>query len=204
MTADIVKGRLDGVDGVVFDFGGVIVRAPKGEWKVLDLCQEAGLGREAAYAGIVRHRRDFDGGHLTCREMYERIFRENGLPLPEGDFFDKAYRLDSEGWTDFSATTLDLMRFIKGRGLKLGILSNMSAAFHADYFVRLAGEYRSLCDSEVISSHVRLTKPDKAIYDISQREMGIPCGRLLFLDDNLENVEAARRYGWRSEVFEAT
>lgn len=199
---DIVEKHLDEVDGVVFDFGGVIVVAPTGEWKVLALCEKAGLSKDAALKGIWKYRNDFDGGFLTCREMYAKILAENGLTAGD-DFFSQVYKVDSEGWVNFSPETLELMRELKARGKKLGILSNMSAQFYVDYFKPLAASYRELCDSEIISSQHKLTKPDRPIYDLSEKDMGIPAGRLLFLDDNVANVEAARRYGWISEIYKA-
>lgn len=199
---DIVARHLDAVDGVVFDFGGVIVVAPTGEWKVLSLCEGVGLSKEAAIDGIWKYRNEYDGGFINCREMYTKILSDNGLAAGE-DFFSQVYRIDSEGWLDFSPETLELMRELKAMGKKIGILSNMSAQFYVEYFKPLATAYRELCDSEIISSQHKMTKPDRPIYDLSVKDMGIPAERLLFLDDNIANVEAARRYGWRSEVYKA-
>lgn len=199
---ECVEKHLDSVDGVVFDFGGVLVSAPQGEWKVISICKSVGLSQEATLKGIWTYRRDYDGGFINCREMYEKILADNGLKA-EDAFFEEVYKADSEGWTNFSQETLELMKEIKKRGKKVGILSNMSADFYVDYFCKLGSEYRALCDSETISSHFHLTKPDRLIYDIAAQRMGISPERLLFLDDNEVNVQAARSFGWKSEVYHA-
>ena len=97
--------------------------------------------------------------------------------------------------------TLELMRRLKAVGKKVGILSNMSPDFHERLFVPRAAAYRALADAEVISGLVKLYKPEKPIYDLTARRMGLPPERLLFVDDTPSNVEAARRYGWQSETY---
>lgn len=200
---DEIKKHFDDIDGVVFDFGGVIVRAPGEGWKILDVFEENGIDRKKALEGLWKYRGAYDGGKMGFRAMFAKIFEDNAIALPDESFYEKAFRADSEGWTDFSAETLDEMRKLRDSGKKIGILSNMSLDFFTRYFVPLASEYRKLCSSEVISSHCGIIKPDPGIYAISQREMGIDAGRLLFLDDTLANVQAARNCGWRSEVYKA-
>ena len=93
------------------------------------------------------------------------------------------------------------MRMLKAQGKKLGILSNMSPDFHDRLFVPRAAEYRALADVEVISGLEKLYKPERPIYDLTQRRMGLSPERLLFLDDTPVNVNAARSYGWQAEVY---
>jgi 2-haloacid dehalogenase len=47
-----------------------------------------------------------------------------------------------------------------------------------------------------VSAHVRLIKPDAAIYDTHTKTFGLDPKATLFIDDSLPNVEAARAYGW--------
>ncbi len=199
---DLISKHLDFVDGVVFDFGGVIVKAPLGEWKVLPICERIGLPKDKALKSIWKYRDAYDGGFMTGREVYAKILEENGLSADDS-FFDEVVKADSEGWTNLAPDTLNIMRELKSMGKKLGILSNMSNEFFDNCYSVIASDYRALCDSEIISSHYHELKPDRPIYDRSARDMGIEPGRLLFLDDNEVNVVAARSYGWRSEVFRA-
>ncbi len=201
MRKEILK-HLDHIDGIVFDYGGVIVYAPKGEWSVLPLCESVGLTREAALEGIWKYRNELDGGFISCREAYGRVLADNGLSADD-DFYDAVLAADASGWTSFAPETLTLMKELKAMGKKLGILSNMYDDFYRDYFIPLAKEYRALCDVEIISSQYREMKPERPIYDRTAQAMGISPDRLLFLDDNESNVIAARSYGWRSEIYRA-
>jgi HAD superfamily hydrolase (TIGR01509 family) len=79
----------------------------------------------------------------------------------------------------------------------------MSHEFYDNLFCSRAKDYLELADVVVISAHERLYKPNREIYDLTEKRMGIDCKDLIFLDDTLANVEAARSYGWQSEVYKA-
>jgi 2-haloacid dehalogenase len=52
-----------------------------------------------------------------------------------------------------------------------------------------------------VSAQVGLAKPEAAIFRHHSETFGLVPERTLFLDDNPENVRAARDLGWRAEVF---
>ncbi|MGW3682936.1 HAD family hydrolase [Streptomyces prasinus] len=52
-----------------------------------------------------------------------------------------------------------------------------------------------LADHVVSSARVGVAKPDREIYEIAARRAGTVTGRCLFVDDRLENVEAAVALG---------
>ena len=133
--------------------------------------------------------------------MYRRTFADAGKAIADRDLAE-LWEIDAVAWIrNLRADTLELMRALKAQGKKLGILSNMSPDFHARLFVPRAADYRALADAEVISGLEKLYKPERPIYDLMQRRMGLPATRLLFLDDTPGNVEAARAFGWQSEVY---
>lgn len=193
--------RAEGADGVVFDFGGVISRSPLEGWALYPFCAARGLSRADVDAGWTRYRRLWDGGFISFEEMYRRVFADAGRPFSEADL-PALWEVDAVAWIrDLRPETLALMRRLKEAGRKIGILTNMSPDFHARLFVPRAAAYRALADVEVVSGLEHLCKPDRAIYDLTAKRMGLPPERLLFLDDTPGNVEAARALGWRSEVY---
>ncbi|MFC4471982.1 HAD family hydrolase [Streptomyces xiangluensis] len=52
-----------------------------------------------------------------------------------------------------------------------------------------------LADHVVSSARVGVAKPDRAIYEIAAERAGVAADRCLFVDDRLENVEAATTLG---------
>ena len=190
------------VDGVVFDFGGVISVSPMKDWPLYPYCAAKGVDRAAMDRGWKNYRHLWDGGFIPFDELYRRIFTDAGCPPPDAATLADLWELDAVGWIrELRPDTLELMRRLKENGKKIGILSNMSPDFHDRLFVPRAAAYRALADAEVISGLVKLYKPEQPIYDLTARRMGLQPERLLFLDDMLPNVEAARRYGWNSEVY---
>ena len=195
------SARAASADGVVFDFGGVISVSPMEGWELYPFCAARGVDRTTVAAGWKRYRHLWDGGFISFDEMYRRIFADAGLEISAADL-EELWEIDGVGWIrNLRPETLDLMRMLKAQGKKLGILSNMSPDFYDRLFVPRAADYRALADVEVISGLEKLYKPERPIYDLTQRRMGLSPERLLFLDDTPVNVNAARSYGWQAEVY---
>lgn len=195
------SARAASADGVVFDFGGVISVSPMEGWELYPFCAARGVDRTTVEAGWKRYRHLWDGGFISFNEMYRRIFADAGVEISGADL-EELWEIDAVGWIrNLRPETLDLMRMLKAQGKKLGILSNMSPDFHDRLFVPRAADYRALADVEVISGLEKLYKPERPIYDLTQRRMGLSPDRLLFLDDTPVNVNAARSYGWQAEVY---
>lgn len=195
------SARAASADGVVFDFGGVISVSPMEGWELYPFCAARGVDRTTVAAGWKRYRHLWDGGFISFDEMYRRIFADAGVEISAADL-EELWEIDAVGWIrNLRPETLDLMRMLKAQGKKLGILSNMSPDFHDRLFVPRAADYRALVDVEVISGLEKLYKPERPIYDLTQRRMGLSPERLLFLDDTPVNVNAARSYGWQAEVY---
>ena len=194
--------RAQAADGVVFDFGGVMSVSPLENWSLYPYCAARGIDRAALARAWTNYRHLWDGGTMTFDEMYRRIFADSGLPPPDDVTLAELWHADAEAWVETWRTdTLELMRRLKAAGKKIGILSNMAEDFHRRLFVPRAAKYRMLADVEVISGLEKCYKPEREIYTLTQRRMGLPPERLLFFDDTPANVEAARRYGWQSEVY---
>lgn len=195
------SARAASADGVVFDFGGVISVSPMEGWALYPFCTARGVDRTTVAAGWKRYRHLWDGGFISFDEMYRRIFADAGVEISEADL-EELWEIDAVGWIrNLRPETLDLMRVLRAQGKKLGILSNMSPDFHDRLFLPRAADYRALADVEVISGLEKLYKPERPIYDLTQRRMGLSPERLLFFDDTPKNVEAARAYGWQAEVY---
>ena len=195
------SARAADADGVVFDFGGVISVSPVEGWALYPFCAARGVDRAAVAAGWRNYRHLWDGGFISFDEMYRRVFADAGRSISDADI-EELWEIDAVGWIrNLRPETLELMRTLKAQGKKLGILSNMSPDFHERLFVPRAAEYRALVEAEVISGLERLFKPERPIYDLTQRRMGLPAERLLFFDDTPKNVDAARAYGWQAEVY---
>ena len=193
--------RTRGASAVVFDFGGVISVSPLKSPDLFDYCAECGVSREAFDAGWRKYRTLWDGGFITFDEMYRRVFADAGLTLSEAEAA-RLWELDAVGWIrELRMETLALMRMVKSDGRKVGILTNMSADFHERLFVPRAAAFRAEADAEVVSGFEHLCKPQREIYAVMERRLGLPPAELFFLDDMEANVLAARSFGWQAEIY---
>ncbi len=201
ISIDEWVARAADVDGVVFDFGGVISVSPIEGWALYPFCAARGLDRDAVMTGWKKYRHLWDGGFISFDDMYRRIFADAGQTISDADL-EQLWEIDAVAWIrDLRPDTLELMRRLKAAGKKIGILTNMSPDFHDRLFISRAADYRALADAEVVSGLVKLYKPERPIYDLMAQRLGLPGNRLLFLDDTSKNIEAARAYGWQGEVF---
>lgn len=85
-------------------------------------------------------------------------------------------------------------------GYPLGILSNTCEAhwLHAVQRYPVLGE---LFSKVVTSYDAKSMKPDREIYDQAEKLAGVDASHLFFVDDRLENVEAATALGWTARQF---
>ena len=60
---------------------------------------------------------------------------------------------------------------------------------------------RELFEVVVDSSDVGMRKPDPRIYELTCRRLGVTADASVFVDDNTENVAAARRLGMEVVLF---
>jgi putative hydrolase of the HAD superfamily len=106
---------------------------------------------------------------------------------------------DARMWTRGDRAMLDWQLAIKQRGLLTAIVSNMGDAVHEHMERELV--WLSRFDLLVWSYQLRVAKPDPAIYRYALERLGTRPGETLFLDDKLENVDAAIEMGMKGLVF---
>ncbi|MFJ4472641.1 HAD family hydrolase [Streptomyces sp. NPDC089424] len=89
------------------------------------------------------------------------------------------------------ANVVSLLRRVRAH-MPLVLVSNASVTLEADLDTLGLSD---LADHVVSSARVGLVKPDPRIYRIAADLAGVPLDRCLFVDDGLENVEAAAALG---------
>ncbi len=83
----------------------------------------------------------------------------------------------------------------KYKNVKLFVASN-----HVSYIKEFLNKnYGDVFDDLIISADINAYKPDKKFYDVLIKRAGVKPSEILFLDDRLENVEAAIKEGIKSE-----
>ena len=184
---------------VVFDFGGVMTTSTMPQ-RVMALAKEKGIDWSVFVDGFDAHRLDYDAGRITLEELYARIWADAGLSVSD-ETAAAFIRADNESWCHRNERTLEWMKSLKGRGFKIGILTNMAPKFARERFRSRFADFIELADAMVISGDEGIVKPQREIYDLLRSRIGLPAGELCFIDDVEKNVDGARAAGWNAIRF---
>lgn len=186
---------------VLFDFGGVITSSM--DVGVFDsLLKELDLEDRRFFTAWAARRRDYDAGSLDALSYWELTLDACGIPeasrlarerLPE------LVEIDIAAWMHYRPAVRRLIEELHGRGLELGILSNMPRGVGARFVA--AWPWLELIPHRLFSGEEGLAKPDPAIYELFlARSAWTPSGTL-FIDDSADNVAKARALGFEAHHF---
>lgn len=169
--------------GVLADFGGV---GPMRDLAGVDTDDEV-WRRWLACPWV----RAFEQGSCQAEEFAAGVVAEWRLPIGAQEFLDRF-----RGWlaAPFPGAE-DLLRSVKEK-LRVGCLSNTNQV-HWEDAVR-GWQLMELFDFRFLSFQLGLVKPDPDVYEHVAQAVGLPPSQILFLDDNLVNVEAARAAGYEA------
>jgi putative hydrolase of the HAD superfamily len=178
------------IDAVLFDFGGVI--AEEGfKHGLTVIAKENGLDERTFFQAASDT--VYTSGYLLGKAP-ESAF-SNALRQKTGIKGDDA-SLRSEIFSRFILRDwmLDLVKKLKSTEVKVGILSDQT-----DMLDKLDKKYDffRLFDYIFNSYHMGKTKRDSSLFDDIVQVLKTKPGRVLFIDDDLGNVERAKKKGWK-------
>jgi 2-haloacid dehalogenase len=107
-------------------------------------------------------------------------------------------------WIDMASPAIAhsarLMERLQAKGIPVFSLTN----FGVETYDMAAEKYPFMraFDRDFISGHMRMIKPDPAIYKALEDATGLDGPSLIFTDDRPDNIAAAKDAGWRTHLFE--
>jgi 2-haloacid dehalogenase len=183
------------IQAVVFDVGGVLF-----EWDLRCLLRKLYATEDEArwaFENVVSL--DWHFQHDCGRDLAEMV-AERSAQFPNHAHAIEAYA------TRFLETipgpvrgTAELVEELALRGVPLFAITNFPETFWNE-FHPTAPVVRHFRDV-VVSGREGLAKPDPEIFALAERRFGHPAEAMLFIDDNMANVDAARTRGWRAHHF---
>jgi putative hydrolase of the HAD superfamily len=132
-------------------------------------------------------------GQLDIATYFDRVVERApkvlGRPI-DMDAYGRFWRTTAPGvhWM-----VVHKMRELKERGLRIGLLTNNVKEFGDNW--RAMFPIDELCEDVVDSSHVGMRKPDREIYALTCERLGVAPEETVFVDDNADNIAAAREFG---------
>ena len=182
---------------VVFDYGMVLSGPPHPEAHE-ELKRITGLSHEAFERSYWVDRHAYDRGDLTGLGFWEKLAADAKLELST-EQIRELNSWDSRMWTTINPETIAWHKQLKERGLQTAILSNMGDSV----LESIENSFNWIADFDVLiwSYQHRMAKPEPEIYELLLRKLGTLPEETLFLDDKLENIEAARKLGIQGLQF---
>jgi putative hydrolase of the HAD superfamily len=182
---------------VVFDYG-MVLSGPPHLPAYEELERITGLSRDAFEALYWTDRHAYDRGDLSGLEFWQKFVSDAGLGLSDTEI-RQLNDWDARMWTTVNPEMLAWHKQLKDKGLQTGILSNMGDSVLES--IQQSFDWIGDFDVPVWSYQHRMAKPDPAIYHLLLERLGTPAEETLFLDDKIENIEAARSLGIRALQF---
>ncbi len=182
---------------VVFDLGGVLIDwNPRYLYRPLFGEDEAAMEHFLAEVCSGEWNREMDAGRAFSEAVAERqqLYPEHA----------ELIALWQSGWEtmlkDAIPESVDILRELKARGVRLYALTNWSAETFPVALRRF--EFLSWFEDIVVSGQVRLAKPDPRIFDLMRERCQADPACTLYIDDVAANVEVAQSLGFHAVLFE--
>ena len=139
------------------------------------------------------------------------VHHDRGVPMAENRIaliekfphYENQIRMWETGLADMVTGTLpgtpEAIEALRARDVPQYALTNMPAEW-IDWVVESFPSMAHMRDI-VVSAHEGVVKPDPKIYDITANRLPHDSGEVLFFDDRIKNVHAARAHGFQAEQF---
>jgi FMN phosphatase YigB (HAD superfamily) len=173
---------------IAFDLGNVLLpfsrfRAAFNIWRATG----TGLFKIVAYFLFSHVWQDFDTGHYTAHEFYQKVTQALGLKASEENF-----RLAFADMFHENRRLVALLPELKKR-FRLFLLSDINP-IHFEFCLDRY-KFFSLFEEFVVSYQVKAKKPSPKIFETLIQKAGVRPEEILFTDDKRKNAEGARRCG---------
>jgi putative hydrolase of the HAD superfamily len=193
---------------VCFDLGGVLVGhcrswAEGCERAGVPVHRTAGVASEEAFvqgrAAVDLYQR----GKCGTAEYYARL-----VAALDGLYRESEVARVHQAWLDedeYPGVELLVRELNADPLVTTACLSNTNAAHWAQLAGPLGRSKYPACarlQHRLASHELGCAKPDARVFTLAEERLGRPAARILFFDDTLSHVEAARRAGWRAELID--
>lgn len=185
------------IRAVIFDYG-MVLSHPQDPAALNNLLTITGLDRDTFEPHYWRHRHAYDMGKLNGNTYWRQFASDASIELTATDI-ERLIENDVLMWCTINEPMLAWARSLSDAGLRIGILSNMgeeTLAYMRQEFAWL-GDFHH----HTWSCELGIAKPDPAIYTYTCEKLDVAPAEALFLDDKIENIEAAQRVGLHAIQF---
>ena len=179
------------ISAVLFDYG-LVLTGPADPAARAAMQRVLGVEDERVQAAYWRYRDAYDRGALSGVAYWHEVAGDVGRTL-DAESLAALIAADNALWTQPNQPMIDWAARLQQAGIKTGILSNIGDEMETG--VRTRFLWLAEFAHQTFSHQLGIAKPDAAIYLHAVAGLGVPSEEILFIDDRLENIEAARGLG---------
>jgi len=185
---------MDSIQAVLFDYG-MVLSGPPDPTAWQRMRSVSGLTEEALHAAYWAYRHDYDRDTLNALSYWSHVAAHAGTAFSPQQVAG-LIAADVDLWTQLNPPMLAWARSLQQANIRTGILSNIGDAMTEGLLAKF--DWISAFDHCTWSYSLKLAKPEAAIYHCAADGLKTPPTNILFIDDRVENVEAARAAGMQS------
>ena len=177
----------------MFDYGEVISHSPSEDDK-RRLLEVGGIPAELESTFWERywhHRPPLDQGSVRVTDYWKTLASELGLEWSAAQRH-ALWVADFRGWWSIESRTLDLIERLHEGGTRVALLSNAGFDFASGFRHSPMSEFFEVM---YVSAEMDAIKPDPDIYREVAEGLGITLDQMIFIDNKLENTDAAAALG---------
>jgi putative hydrolase of the HAD superfamily len=182
------------VKAVLFDFGQVLsLPADPAVWQ--QMLAISGLAETDLHREYWAHRHEYDRGTFTGEAYWHKVADGSQATFDSAQIA-ALIDADIELWGRLNLPMVEWAQRLQGAGIRTGILSNIGDAMADGLIAKF--DWIAAFDHCTWSHSLKLAKPEAAIYHCAAQGLGTDPANILFIDDKLENIEAAQAAGMQA------
>jgi len=136
----------------------------------------------------------YDAGLISLQDFLEGVQKATGQKPTRVEEL-----LEGTGEVVKNTRLLEYITQLRGRGYKIGMISNIATNWIRDTF--LSAEEQALFDHMLFSYELGLTKPDPRIYRLACERLGVEPEEAIFIDDIDRYCAAAEAEGLGAIIY---
>lgn len=174
------------IKAVIFDFDGTVSNRQKNAYSVFEgyFRQYFSDLSDLEYEAVLQDMMLYDcNGSINVGLRLVPFIRKYGDHLPEdfSDVFVPFYFKTMYKSTTLKPETREVLETLKKQGYKLGLLSNGDSVSQHNKIKKV--EIEDLFDEVIVSGDISIDKPDRRIFDIMTKRLGIKNGECMMVGD---------------------
>jgi len=140
--------------------------------------------------------KEVDLGNASEDDIVDYFMKYDGVNSTKEEI-----RKDIDSYLKLDNNLAGIIKKLKEKGFKIVLLSNANASVFERKIYTTYPEFKSLFDNIIISSNIKMIKPDPEIYLHALDKIGSKPEESLFIDDSQTNVDGAIKVGIQGFLY---